>query len=179
MNQPIYLITGPSGSGKTALSTYFGGKGYTCIEADSTPGLCYFVNRVGKPVPYPQGADAAWWSTHHYVWEIDRLKKLIGTLQAPMGPILLFGNAGNIDRAWDLFAGVFYLDIPENIMLKRVESSTQDHSFGRRIEEPDQLLRWAGPFKEKMEGLGAVTIDATKPLSDVADSILEHIKSTS
>jgi hypothetical protein len=175
MNQQIYLITGPSGSGKTALSTHFSGKGYTCIEADSTPGLCYFVNRVGKPVPYPQGADAAWWSTHHYVWEIDRLKKLIGTLHSPLGQVLLFGNAGNIDRAWDLFTQVFYLDIPENIMLERVAGSTQDHSFGRRIEEPDQLLRWAAPFKEKMIGLGAVAIDATKPIPDVAASILSHI----
>jgi hypothetical protein len=88
MNQPVYLITGPSGSGKTALAGFFGADGYTCIEADSTPGLCYFINRAGKPVPYPQGADAAWWSSHSYVWEIDRLRKLIATLHPTKGPVL-------------------------------------------------------------------------------------------
>jgi|SRR6185369_12977673 len=179
MNQPIYLVTGPSGSGKTALSEYFGTQSYTCIEADSTPGLCYFVNRVGKPVPYPQGADAAWWGSHSYIWEIDRLRKLIANLQSSAtGPILLFGNAGNIDKAWDLFKAVFYLDIPENIILARSKGSTADHSFGQRVEEPDQLIRWAEPFKEKMSELGAVTIDATKPLKDVATDILAHIKAT-
>lgn len=179
MNQPIYLITGPSGSGKTALANHFTAAGYTCVEADSTPGLCYFVNRVGKPVPYPQGADAAWWSTHSYIWEIDRLKKLLTSLQPADGPIFLCGNAGNIDKAWDLFAGVFYLDIPENIMLERIKGSERDRSFGQRVEEQDQLLRWAGPFKEKMAELGAVTVDATKPLKDVAAKILTHVKASS
>ena len=178
MNQSVYLITGPSGSGKTALSTYLSGEGYTCIEADSTQGLCYFINRSGKPVPYPQGADAAWWSSHSYVWEIDRLRKLIATLQPAAGPILLFGNAGNIDKAWELFEAVFYLDIPEDIIVARSKSSEADHSFGQRVEEPEQLIRWAEPFKEKMAELGAVTIDATKPLKDVATSILKGIKAT-
>jgi hypothetical protein len=177
MNQPVYLITGPSGSGKTALSEHFGAAGYTCIEADSTPGLCFFVNRVGKPVPYPTGADESWWNTHSYIWEIDRLRKLIATLQpSAEGPILLFGNAGNIDKAWELFAGVFYLDIPENIILARSKASAADHSFGQRVEEPAQLIRWAGPFKEKMIELGAVSIDATQPLKDVAEDISKRIK---
>ncbi len=176
MNQPVYLITGPSGSGKTALSDHFNDLGYTCIEADSTPGLCYFINKAGKPVPYPQGADAAWWANHSYVWEIDRLKKLIGTLEDSPSPILLFGNAGNIDKAWDLFANVFYLDIPENIMIERVTGSKTDHSFGQRVEEQQQLIRWAAPFKEKMASLGAITIDATKPLKDVVAALVAHLK---
>ena len=178
MNHSVYLITGPSGSGKTALSNYFVAEGYTSVEADSTPGLCYFVNKNNKPVPYPQGADAAWWASHSYVWEVDRLRKLLGTLEATDKPIFLCGNAGNIDKAWELFAGVFYLDIPENIMLARVTGSERDHSFGQRVEEPDQLIRWAKPFKDEMAGLGAVTIDATKPLKDVAADILAHIKAS-
>src|SRR5580693_219681 len=103
MSRPVYLITGPSGSGKTALADYLATTGHGSIDADSTPGLCYFVNKNNKPVPYPQGADAAWWERHNYVWEIDRLKKLLGTLEYGAGPLFFCGNAGNIPAAWNIF----------------------------------------------------------------------------
>src|SRR5450631_2987115 len=107
MNRPIYLITGPSGAGKTTLANHLTAQGYTCIDADSTPGLCYYVNKNNKPVPYPAGADANWWSAHNYVWELDRLAKLIGSLNAAGGPIFLCGNAGNIKKAKDMFKTIF------------------------------------------------------------------------
>ncbi|HUD11081.1 MAG TPA: AAA family ATPase [Candidatus Saccharimonadia bacterium] len=178
MSQNLYLITGPSGSGKTTLSNYLSSQGYACIDADSTPGLCYYVNKNNKPVPYPQGADEAWWQSHNYVWELDRLNKHIDSLRSTGAPMFLCGNAGNIKKAWDMFKTVFYLDIPENIMLSRIATGDQDHNFGQRVDERNQLVRWAAPFKTEMLELGAVTIDATPPLPDVAKTILEHVKTS-
>ncbi len=179
MNSKLYLITGPSGSGKTALCNYFGEDGYQTIEADSTPGLCYFVDKRNKPVPYPAGADAAWWETHNYVWELDRLAKLVRNLEPSTKPVFFCGNSGNIDAAMKQFAGVFYLDIPADIMLGRIEHGARDHSFGQRVEDRDQLVRWAPEFKAKMLELGAISIDATKPLDKVASAILKKIKANS
>jgi hypothetical protein len=176
MNRAIYLITGPSGAGKTTLSEYLDSKGYTTVDADSTPGLSYYVNKNNKPVPYPAGADAGWWATHNYVWELDRLAKLIDGLQPSDGNIFLSGNAGNIKKAWPMFKTVFYLDIPQDIMLTRIAGGEANHNFGQRVEDRNQLVRWAEPFKEEMLALGAVTIDATKPVDKVATSILSQVK---
>jgi energy-coupling factor transporter ATP-binding protein EcfA2 len=179
MNENLYLITGPSGSGKTTLANYLSTQGYTCIDADSTPGLCYYVNKNNKPVPYPAGADEAWWKSHNYVWELDRLTKHIDSLRGTGAPMFLCGNAGNIKKAWDMFGAVFYLDIPENIMLKRVASGDSANNFSQRVDERNQLLRWAEPFKDEMLKLGAVTIDGTPSTPDVAKAILDHIKTLS
>jgi shikimate kinase len=178
MKRPLYLITGPSGSGKTAVSDYLNSQGATAIDVDSTPGLCYFVNKNGKPVPYPSGADAAWWNTHNYVWELDRIRKLLGTLDNEVGPIFLCGNAGNIAKAWDMFDQVFYLDTPPEMLLKRINQLGRDNSFGQRVDEHDQLMRWIEPFKTEMLGLGAISIDATQSVEGIAKDILKRIKTT-
>jgi shikimate kinase len=173
MSTSVYLITGPSGSGKTTLSEYLTTLGYQSVEADSTPGLCYFVNKNNKPVPYPAQADEAWWDTHNYVWELNRMRKLIRSLPETAKPVFVCGNAGNIKDAWDMFTKVFYLDIPEELMMTRIGDNSKDHSFGKRVDESAQLVRWRQPFKTQMQELGATLIDATKPIKQVAEQIIK------
>ncbi len=177
MNKHTYLITGPSGSGKTAVAESLDSKGIIAIDADSTPGLCYFVNKNNKPVPYPPHADGGWWATHNYIFELDRLAKLIATHDTG-APVFVSGNAGNIAKAGDMFTTIFYLDVPADVMLKRNKGVTGGENFGQRIDDKDQLVAWAEPFKEQMLALGAVTIDATKPLEQVVADILAHVKKT-
>jgi gluconate kinase len=176
MNKSVYLITGPSGAGKTAVSEHLTAQGYQSIEADSTPGICYFVNKAGKPVPYPVDANAAWWENHSYLWELSRLQRLVDSLESTGKPILICGNAANINKAWPMFTAAFYLDIPSEVMLKRIADGGSDNSFGKRVMERDQLMRWVEPFKAEMLELGAITIDATRPVETVANDILAHIK---
>ena len=178
MTKHTYLITGPSGAGKTAVAELLATQGVTSIDADSTPGLCYFVNKNNKPVPYPPHADTGWWTSHNYIFEIDRLAKLIATHEPGGGPVFVSGNAGNIAKAWDMFETVFYLDIPSDLMLSRTKGLTNGENFGQRVDDKKQLVGWAEPFKEEMVGLGAVVIDATKPLAQVTSEILAHAKKT-
>ena len=176
MNKRIYLITGPSGAGKTTLSDHLTSLGHASIDADSTQGISFFVNQNGKPVPYPADAGASWWETHHYVWELDRLRKLIDATNPTDGVVFVAGNAANINKAWDTFEAVYYLDLPADVMTKRLTGKDRENSFGRRLEEQAQLLRWVDSFKAEMLDLGAVTIDATKPVPEVAEAILSNIK---
>ena len=176
MNKRIYLITGPSGSGKTTISDQLTSLGHASIDADSTQGISFFVNQNGKPVPYPAGADAGWWETHHYVWELDRLKKLIEATNPTDGIVFVAGNAANINKGWDIFDAAYYLDLPEELMIKRMAGKDRENSFGHRIDEQAQLVRWVEKFKADMLGLGAVTVDATKSVEDVTKDILARIK---
>ncbi len=176
MTKTVYLITGPSGSGKTCLAGHLASQGYQTIDADSTPGLCFFVNKNNKPVPRPANTDAAWWQTHNYVWELDRLAKLINSLEPTNQPVFLCGNAGNIHKAWDLFTTVFYLDIPTDIIQQRIAAGNHDHNFGQGVDEKAQLIRWIEPFKEQMLKLGAVSIDASRPVPVIAKDIANRTK---
>jgi gluconate kinase len=176
VNKSIYLITGPSGAGKTSVSKHLSAQGYQSIEADSAPGICYFVNKAGKPVPYPADANATWWENHNYMWELSRLQRLLDSLESTGKPIFICGNAANINKAWPLFTAAFYLDIPADVMLKRINGGGNDDSFGQRVVERDQLMRWVEPFKAEMLELGAITIDATQPVGAVAKTILAQIK---
>ena len=178
MNKRIYLITGPSGAGKTTISDHLISLGNASIDADGTQGISYFVNQNGKPVPYPQDANASWWDTHHYVWELDRLRKLIDATNPTDGLVFVAGNAANINKGWDIFEAVYYLDIPKDIMTKRMAGKDRENSFGRRIEEQDQLLRWVEKFKADMLELGAVSIDATRSVAEVTEDILAQAKTT-
>jgi shikimate kinase len=171
-----YLITGPSGSGKTTIAEYLTSLGYQCVETDSTPGLSYYVNKNNKPVPYPAQADETWWETHNYVWELNRLRKLIRSLPDSPKPVFVCGNAGNIKDAWSMFTKVFYLDIPEELMLSRIGSASNTQAVGDHAEEVTTLVRWRQPFKEEMLELGATSVDASKPVKQVADQIIKLAK---
>ncbi|GEM_PF-506609 len=177
MNKHTYLITGPSGSGKTALAEYLDSQSIISIDADSTQGLCYFVNKNNKPVPFPPHADAGWWATHNYIFEIDRLAKLIAT-HGSGAPVFVSGNTGNIANAWNMFEAVFYLDVPTDLMLSRTKNLTNGENFGQRIDDKTLLVSWVEPFKQKMVELGAVVIDGTKPVDKVSGEILAHVKKT-
>jgi gluconate kinase len=177
MSNPIYLITGPSGSGKSEVANYLEAQGHQSIDADNTPGLCYFVNKNNKPVPYPQGAGTAWWDSHNYVWELDRLRKLLDSMDTK-APIFVCGSAGNIAKAWPMFEQVYYLDIPKNVMQKRIASGRRDNSFGQRVDDSEQLMRWAEPFKEEMLSLGATSVDATQSVDKIAKAILAQVKAS-
>lgn len=178
MNKRIYLITGPSGAGKTTIANHLEAKGHATIDTDGVQGISYYVNQNGKPVPYPAGADAGWWATHHYVWELDRLKKLIEATNPTDGLVFVAGNAANINKGWDIFDEVYYLDIPEEVMLKRLKGTDREDSFGQRLDEQAQLVRWVDKFKTDMLELGAVTVDATKSVDAVAADILARTKAT-
>lgn len=176
MNKRIYLITGPSGAGKSTLANHLTSLGHAAIDADSTQGIGYYINKAGKPVPYPAGADAAWWINHNYVWELDRLRKLIDSTNPADGIVFLAGNASNINKAWDIFDDVFYLDLPKDVMVKRLAGAGREESFGNRVEEQDQLVRWVEAFQAEMLKLGAVTIDVNRPVDTITAEILSHIK---
>ena len=176
MTNQIYLITGPAGSGKTSMAEQLAELGYQTVDTDSATGLCYFVNKNNKPVPYPAGADASWWENHNYVWEIDRLKILLNKMLSGKTPIFVCGNAGNIKQAWDIFDAVYYLDIPFEMIPDRVAAETAGNSFGLRVDERAQLSRWAEAFKAKMVDAGAVMVDATAPVDAVAKDILTKLK---
>lgn len=176
MNKRIYLITGPSGAGKSTIANHLTSLGHSAIDADSVQGIGYYVNKNGKPVPYPAGADAVWWINNNYVWELDRLRKLIDSTNPSDGLVFLAGNAANINKAWDMFEAVYYLDLPENVMIKRLAGKDRENSFGQRVEEQAQLVRWVADFQAEMTDLGAITIDATKPVAAVASDILSKLK---
>jgi hypothetical protein len=158
-----YLVNGVSGTGKTAVGRELRRRG--CLVVDADDDLAYF----GDPVTLqPTNAE----SQANWLWDEQRTRSLL----ADSGPEDLFvcGGAINEDRFWHLFAAVFTLVTDDETLRHRL-TSRPDEGL---CKQPDYvaaqlLLNRTEPALAKSRG--AILIDATRPLADVVDAILDRV----
>ncbi len=87
--------------------------------------------------------------------------------------VFLCGVTNNdADELWDLFDRVFALVLDEKALKYRISNRTSN-DFGKNPHEFADLLRWQQTASEDYKKLGATLIDATRPLSEVVDEIVQ------
>ncbi len=86
--------------------------------------------------------------------------------------VFLCGSTANEDEVWHLFARVVYLAIDEQTLRDRLASRTCN-DFGKSPTELEAILSWHQVGEADYRRFGAVVIDATRPLHEVVDNILE------
>ncbi len=170
---PLIYITGISGSGKSTVRDELRKRGYTAYGTDED-GLAYFYNNeTGKPLKHripPEVRTPQWRSED--TWKVQRaaIEKLHH--EAEDKPIFLCGVVANdASELWDLFDKVFALTIDDETLRHRITTRTND-DFGKLLHEFELLLNWQKTAKEDYEKLGAILIDATKPVGEVVDEII-------
>ncbi|KUL30979.1 hypothetical protein ADL15_23835 [Actinoplanes awajinensis subsp. mycoplanecinus] len=165
-------INGVSGSGKSALAAVLAGRGLPAIDADEDPALAGWVDEDGRPVAESQ-TDADWLRQHLWVWHPERLDELIGAPgSADAGTVYVCGNAANDAELWDRFARVVLLVVDEPTMLARLDDPARDNDFGRSPDERALCVEWLPSFQRERLALGAIPIDASQPLEQVADAVI-------
>ncbi len=173
---PLYYITGISGSGKSAALQELRSRGYEAHGTDED-GLAFFQNNeTGKPITYDATAEhrTPEWRDMH-TWKLSR--SAVEKLQesAKDKPVFLCGVVSNdADELWDLFAKVFALNIDERTLRHRIANRT-NNDFGKNRHEFDSLLSWQKTAEEDYLRLGAVIIDANRPINVVANDILSRL----
>jgi broad-specificity NMP kinase len=167
-----YYITGVPGIGKTTVMHELQQRGFKAFDVDYVPGMCRWVNRETKePVEFAHGADDAWHKAHG--WQCDE-NKLKATLESENSEtVFVCGITDNQNEYLNLFDKVFLLHADESTFLERMAGRDAEH-FGHQESDRISVLTWYKQFEGDLRDKGAVSIDASQPIAQIVDQILQE-----
>jgi shikimate kinase len=169
----LVYITGISGAGKSAVCHELKSRGYEAHEMDQEDNAVWVNRKTGEVTPMA-GAPAVkpdMWLAE-YEWRVVRRKVEALAQRAHRRSVFLCGTAANENEVWDLFSRVIYLAIDEQTLRHRL-ASRRSNVFGKRANELEAILSWHKVGEADYQRFGAVIIDATLPLHEVVDNVLE------
>ena len=86
--------------------------------------------------------------------------------------VFLCGSTANEHEVWHLFSRVIYLAIDEQTLRDRL-ASRRSNDFGKAPHELEAILSWHQVGEADYREFGAVVVDATLPLHEVVDQVLD------
>jgi dephospho-CoA kinase len=167
-----FLITGNPGSGKTTIARELSRRGLIAVDADET---AHWETNSGVPVSQPEHASDAWLLGHRWVWSRPRLEDLIRPHVAAGRHIFLCGIAMNQRDMLDLFTMVFLLSIDHETQLARLR--TPDNA-DRNAAQRTQIIEGRVTFERQMRAAGAVVLDGSQPIPELASRIHDEASGT-
>lgn len=165
-----YLITAPPGTGKSTIVHELARRGYAAYDTDDVPNASAFVERAtGRIVPHP--GNPIDWTTYDFRWQPAKIHELL----ASGNPVFLGAIVGNQQDFYRYFKTIFVLTIDEATLRHRILTRTS-HNYGKHPDELQGVLaRRAQRQAELLSNSKAVAIDATPPVPQVADAILDQL----
>lgn len=165
----IYYVAGISGSGKSSLVKALKKNDYEAYDADSE--LCSWFDSSGNAVEYPRNATERtldWHDHHKFLMSEEKIQKLL----TKANDLYICGIAPNdLELASKYFAKVLFLNIPEEEMVRRVSTRT-NNKYGHDADQLTHMRKWYKLTVDKYNSYGAVMVDATKPVEDVYKQVL-------
>ncbi|NUP60188.1 MAG: nucleoside kinase, partial [Pseudarthrobacter sp.] len=107
----------------------------------------------------------------HHLWNVDKVRSLIADQREAV--TFFCGGSRNLAKFIDLFDGVFVLEVDRETLNRRLDERPPDEWGGRKEER--ELIEHLHQTREEIPP-GGIAIDATAPLSRVADHILRHVQ---
>lgn len=160
-----YLVEGVSVSGKSSVCAELIRRGHNAVSGDKE--LAYQGDpETGNPV---EGF------THQtHIWDVEKTLELINDKS---DEVLFFcGGSRNFHKFIDEFDQVFILDVDSKTIKERLAARAEvsGSSWWNSKEQLELVLR----LSETKEDLPAdgVLIDATKPVEEVVEAILEYVQ---
>jgi len=165
---PNYHIEGISGTGKTTVGKELERRGHKVVHADDAFGY-YSDPKTGLPTKDEQQLNWIW----------DRAKARKELLQTAGDEAkFVCGGSMNQDEFADCFTNAFVLYLDDATLKDRLLNRT-NNNFGKNPEDLERQLEWNKnselPLKYAKEK-GAIPIDASKPVEEVVNEILSHVK---
>ncbi|PYE87175.1 AAA family ATPase [Phyllobacterium leguminum] len=154
-----YLIEGVSGTGKTSVCDELQRRGYHSIHGDRE--LAY----QGDP---ETGEPLDGFAHEHHIWDVDKVRAFVADQSHAAS--FFCGGSRNFGRFIDLFDAVFVLEIDPDILNRRL-AARPESEFGGRAREREFIARLHATKEDVPKD--AIMIDATAPLVQVVDAILE------
>ncbi|MEU1272676.1 hypothetical protein [Streptomyces sp. NPDC005799] len=167
-------VTGNSGTGKSTVSGVLRAWGYVAFDADED-GFSRWIDRssgevvMDPPYPVPEG----WLERYGWVIVRERVEALVEESRSRIA--FLCGSAENEEDVRDLFDVTVCLVIDEDTLRHRLATRTTN-AFGQHPEELAAALEWNPRMRAIYESLGATVIDASKPVNEVVDSVIDAVQ---
>ncbi|MBO4256329.1 AAA family ATPase [Streptomyces griseorubiginosus] len=169
----VVWVTGNSGTGKSTVCGVLRARGYDAFDADED-GFSRWIDRsngemvMDPPYPVPEG----WLERYGWVIVRERVEALVEESRSRIA--FLCGSAENEEDVRGLFDATVCLVIDEDTLRHRLATRTTN-AFGQHPEELAAALEWNPRMRGIYEGLGATVIDASKPLNEVVDSVIDAV----
>jgi hypothetical protein len=167
----LIFVTGVCGAGKSAVRAELRLRGLAAVGTDEEQ-ICAFHDETGRVAVPVEGEwrTPEWQQTHHWSMVPDRVDALARSARDET--VFLCGTASNEYDFADRYGLVISLAIDEATLRERVTTRT-DNDFGHLGHQLEAILSWRGPKQDNDMAMGAVAIDATRPLPAVVDEIVE------
>jgi hypothetical protein len=170
----LVWVTGNSGTGKSTVCGALRERGYGALDADED-GFSRWIDRAEGEVvmdpPYP--VPGGW--LDRYGWAIARERVETLAEESRSRIAFLCGSAENEADVRDLFDLIVCLVIDEGTLRHRLATRTMN-AFGQHPEELAAALKWNPRMRAIYESHGATIIDATKPVTEVVDSVIDTVQ---
>lgn len=173
-----YLITGIAGIGKSAVGEALKTKGYRILETDEIPGnkVIYrqrFDSRTGEESTFQRGN--GWEELQYITWKVNP-ELLRPDLIGPEGETqFVCGYANNWDELKEDFDGIFLLEASQSTVEDRLLNRTTG-DWGRKYpEELKHATETAQSYNNSVIQLGAIVLDAEKPIEDIVKQISKSL----
>ena len=160
MGKRNYLIEGVSCVGKTTVCDELIRRGYQAIHGDRE--LAYQGDpKTGEPC---MGV-----SHEHHIWNEDKVLSIMDNQDEEV--TFFCGGSRNHSKFINRFDKVFILDIDIKTLNQRLDLRKDE--WGSKPSERELILKLYHS-KEDLPKEGII-IDATQPVDEVADKIIQHI----
>lgn len=165
------LITGVAGSGKSAVSDELRTLGYQTFDIENIDGLFTMIDKTtGRPFNDYDNDNFAKVKQGEWICNQKKLEKLIKKNSDAL--VFYCGTASNLDVLMPLFDQTFLLRVDQNILRRRLTDRTSN-DFAKTTEVQDWVMEWKDWWEDQMIAKGAVVIDASRPLAEVAEEIIK------
>jgi uridine kinase len=172
----LVWVTGNSGTGKSTVCEQLEARGHIALDADGD-GFSRWIDRdTGEVVADPPDPVPAGW-LDRYGWAIVRERVEALAEESRSHVAFLCGSAENEADVRDLFDLVVCLVIDEDTLRHRLATRTTN-TFGQHPEELAAALKWNPRMRAIYERRGASIIDASQPLTEVVDRVIEASKAS-
>lgn len=159
----FYHVDGQAGTGKSTLTRTLRERGYRAFDADKIFG--YWGNpTTRRRVLSKAGAD--------WFWDSSKLERTLASRFT--GAAFICGCSANSEEFWHRFVKVFFLYIDTATLEHRLKTRT-NNNYGKKPEQLAYELDRNEEVLARARARGAIIVDATRPVSDVADEILSQL----